>query len=395
MSNAQRLGGQRALTAGTETIARSLQRAGYATACFGKWGLGGPGDATGHPLSQGFDRFYGFLCQRNAHNHYAAYIESDREKIVLDGNSRGVTGAQFVPDLCTNEAVQWIASKAPSDAPFFVYFATNLPHLALQAPEEAVAKYLLDEVAYEGKKGYLACPKPHATYAAMVTKIDEAVGRIVRAVTDAGDLEHTIFFFTSDNGAPWELGGFDPAFFGSNKGLRGSKNSLWEGGLRVPFIASWKGHVPFASACEEPVVGYDLFPTILSMTGTRSDAVVDGVSLYQLNEELLRSLKPDLILTQDLCDVCSIDLRTVERIANDMSPKPRVVSLNPASIWQMFDDALVIGEAANLQTQAERAMVELRGAYWSAVDYVNPYIPGRKDPGTFTIAWYWWSIRFV
>ena len=275
-------GGQRALTAGTETIARSLQRAGYATACFGKWGLGGPGDATGHPLSQGFDRFYGFLCQRNAHNHYAAYIESDREKIVLDGNSRGLTGAQFVPDLCANEAVQWIASKAPSDAPFFVYFATNLPHLALQAPEEAVAKYLLDEVAYEGKKGYLACPKPHATYAAMVTKIDEAVGRIVRAVTDAGDLEHTIFFFTSDNGAPWELGGFDPTFFGSNKGLRGSKNSLWEGGLRVPFIASWKGHVPFASACEEPVVGYDLVPTILSMTGTRSDAVVDGVSLARV-----------------------------------------------------------------------------------------------------------------
>lgn len=103
-----------------------------------------------------------------------------------------------------------------------------------------------------------------------------------------------------------------------------------------------------------------------------------GASLYELNEELLRSLKPDLILTQDLCDVCSIDLRTVERIANDMSPRPRVVSLNPASIWQVFDDALLIGEAANLQTQAERAMVELRGAYWSAVDYVNPYIPGPE-----------------
>ncbi|MCE9619557.1 MAG: cobalamin-binding protein [Planctomycetes bacterium] len=109
-----------------------------------------------------------------------------------------------------------------------------------------------------------------------------------------------------------------------------------------------------------------------------------GASLYELDEPMLRSLKPDLILTQDLCDVCSIDLRTVERIAGDMSPRPRVLSLNPASIWQVFDDALRIGEAAHLEASAERAMVELRGEYWSAVDYVNPYIPG---PETLFLEW--------
>lgn len=275
-------GGQRALAAQTETIARVLQRAGYATACFGKWGLGGPGESTGHPLSQGFDRFYGFLCQRNAHNQYAAYLESDREKVLLEGNNRSATGAQFVPDLCAEEAVRWINAKAASDAPFFLYYATNLPHLALQAPQEAVDRYAFEELAYNGKKSYLACAKPRATYAAMVSKIDEAVGRIVQSVTDAGAMDKTIFFFTSDNGAPWALGGFDPDFFASNKGLRGSKCSLWEGGIRVPFIASWKGHVPLASTCAEPVVGYDIFPTILAMTGVQSQAAFDGTTLSRV-----------------------------------------------------------------------------------------------------------------
>ncbi len=275
-------GGQRSIAAGTNTLGRVLQRAGYATACFGKWGLGGPGENTGHPLEQGFDRFYGFLCQRNAHNHYAAYVESDRGKVLLAGNDRGVTGERFVPDLCADEAVRWIQAKAPLGAPFFVYFATNLPHLALQAPATAVEQYAFTETAYDGKKYYLPCEKPHATYAAMVSKIDEAVGRLVQAVTDAGELDKTIFLFTSDNGAPWDIGGFDPKFFGSNSGLRGFKGSLWEGGIRVPLIASWSGHVPAASKCDMPVVGYDLFPTVLAMTGTASDAPLDGANLARV-----------------------------------------------------------------------------------------------------------------
>jgi ABC-type Fe3+-hydroxamate transport system substrate-binding protein len=109
-----------------------------------------------------------------------------------------------------------------------------------------------------------------------------------------------------------------------------------------------------------------------------------GASLYELDEPLLRSLRPDLILTQDLCDVCSIDLRTVERIAHSMSPRPRVLSLNPDSLWQVFDDALRVGEAAGLAQQAEHAMVELRGRYWDAVDFVNPFVPG---PETLFLEW--------
>ena len=278
-------GGQRGLAAGTPTLPRVLRDAGYATGCFGKWGLGGPSarGTTGHPLDQGFDSFVGILCQRNAHNHYAAYIDRDREQVMLEGNSRALSGAQFVPDLFVHAASEWMSARLAARAPFFLYYATPLPHLALQAPEGSVAAYAFDETPYTGGKGYLPCPRPRATFAAMVSKIDEAVGELVATVERHGALDNTVFIFTSDNGATWELGGFDPVFFQSNRGLRGSKASLWEGGIRVPLIVAWCGHTPEASTCAQPVVGYDLTPTVLDLAGVpRAALPCDGVSLASL-----------------------------------------------------------------------------------------------------------------
>ena len=103
-----------------------------------------------------------------------------------------------------------------------------------------------------------------------------------------------------------------------------------------------------------------------------------GAALYTLNEAALADLKPDVILTQDLCHVCSIDLRTVERVAAGMRPQPKVLSLNPSTVWDVLDDLLRVGEAVGLQDGAQRAMVELREGWWSAVDFVNPYVPGPE-----------------
>ena len=103
-----------------------------------------------------------------------------------------------------------------------------------------------------------------------------------------------------------------------------------------------------------------------------------GAGLYRLDEEALKALQPDVILTQDLCEVCSIDLRTVQRVAAEMKHAPRVVNLNPGSILQVFDDLLRVGEAAGLEAGAQEAMVELRERYWSAIDFVNPYVPGPE-----------------
>lgn len=103
-----------------------------------------------------------------------------------------------------------------------------------------------------------------------------------------------------------------------------------------------------------------------------------GAALYRLDEAALKALRPDVILTQDLCEVCSIDLRTVQRVASEMRPSPRIVNLNPASILQVFDDLLRVGEAVGLEQLAQTAMVDLRERYWSAIDFVNPYVPGPE-----------------
>jgi arylsulfatase len=277
-------GGQAALAAGTETIARALQRRGYATMVAGKWGLGGPGEPQGHPLEQGFDRFFGYLCQYDAHHHYPAALWDGRERIPLPGNGRTATGATYAPDLFLSQALEFI--DANRERPFFLFFATTVPHLALQAPEAEIerfrAKFAAAGVAdppYEGQRGYLPCPSPRATYAAMVSRFDRDVGRLVARIDELGLGSDTLIVLTSDNGGTFDVGGFDPAFFRSNGALRGAKCSLWQGGVRVPLIARRTGAVPANAACDLPVVGYDLFPTFLALAGAASDARVDGIDL--------------------------------------------------------------------------------------------------------------------
>lgn len=270
-------GGQLALAPSSATIASALRQRGYSTGAFGKWGLGGPSSGVGHPLEQGFDRFYGYLCQRNAHSHYPAYLDSDRGSVALEGNSRALTGAVYAPDRILSEAKAWLDSVA--SRPFFLYFATTLPHLALQAPPEAIDRYPFEEVRYDGKKGYLPHDRPRAAYAAMVSKIDDAVGELVARLEALGLRQSTLILFTSDNGGTFDLGGYDPEFFRSNGDLRGHKGQLYEGGIRVPLIASWPGRIAADSSCDEPVIGYDLFPTILSVAGVTSLPPNDGVNL--------------------------------------------------------------------------------------------------------------------
>lgn len=277
-------GGQAALAAGTETIARILQRRGYATMVTGKWGLGGPGEPQGHPLEQGFDRFFGYLCQFDAHNYFPVALWDGRERIRLPGNERKATGATYSPDLFAERALEFI--DANRDRPFFLYFATTVPHLALQAPDESVEPYRaklaaagIDDPPYPGGKGYLPCPSPRATYAAMVSRMDRDVGRIVERIDRLGLGRDTLIVFTSDNGATFNLGGFDPEFFRSNGELRGAKCSLWEGGIRVPLIARWTGTVPPDSTCSLPIAGFDLFPTFLGVAGATGDTAPDGIDL--------------------------------------------------------------------------------------------------------------------
>ena len=271
-------GGQRALEAETETIATSLKRDGYTTFATGKWGLGGP-FSEGVPTKHGFDNWLGYLCQRNAHNYYPRYLAKDDGKVVLPGNERGLTGAVYATDLMVDAAVSFIEDHR--DEPFFLYYATPVPHLALQVPEDSMEMYrgTWQETPYEGGRGYLPQAEPRATYAAMVTRFDQNVGRIMEAVRKSGQEKNTVVMFTSDNGSTFGIGGYDPEFFNGTGGLRGHKCNLYEGGIRVPLAISWPGHIRPGSTSDVPVANWDFFPTIMGLTGSATDAVLDGIDV--------------------------------------------------------------------------------------------------------------------
>jgi arylsulfatase len=280
--------GQEPISESAYTIAQSLKERGYATAAIGKWGLGPPG-SSGDPSKHGFDLFFGYNCQRHAHNHYPTWLYRNSAKIQLPGNkdkyaSGTETGGTYAPDLMRDEALSFIDQHA--DAPFFLYFATTVPHMAMQVPESSLAEYRakIDEKPYTGTS-YLAHPEPHAAYAAMVTRMDQDVGMILARLRERCKDRDTLVIFTSDNGPTFNVGGADSTFFNSTAGLRGRKMDLYEGGIRVPLIAARLSGAPPGHAKGEvsvPVGLWDLFPTIASLCSSRAPADLDGVDLSPL-----------------------------------------------------------------------------------------------------------------
>lgn len=291
--------GQHPLPAGTVTLARLLRALGYATGGFGKWGLGGPG-STGVPENQGFDRFFGYLCQGKAHNFYPEYLWANDRKVALknppmklpdklpekadpkDPDSyKTYTGKEYSADLIFEQARRFIREN--KNRPFFLYVPTTVPHLALQVPEDSLAEYRgkWEDPPYVGGKGYLPHHSPRAAYAALVTRLDREIGRIMDLVRELGLDEHTIFIFSSDNGPLNDrFAGTDSIFFNSTAGLRGYKGSLYEGGFRVPCLVRWIGRIPRGTVSDRVTGFEDWLPTLLELTGNAKTTPrdIDGIS---------------------------------------------------------------------------------------------------------------------
>jgi arylsulfatase len=270
--------GQRPIPADTRTLAELAKDAGYATGIFGKWGLGGP-DTEGVPNRQGFDEWYGYLCQRQAHNFYPAYLWHNEVREELAGNDRGLTGAQYSHDLIADAALEFVREHA--DEPFFLYVPFTIPHLALQVPEDSLAEYRgrWEDPPYEGGKGYLPHPAPRAAYAAMVTRMDRDVGRLLDLLGELGIAEDTAVFFASDNGPTYDrIGGSDSDFFHSAGPFRGLKGSLYEGGIRVPLIVRWPGQIEPGRVSDHLSAFWDVMPTVAELIGAPPPAGVDGLS---------------------------------------------------------------------------------------------------------------------
>ncbi len=269
-------GGQWPLEAGTVTVARILKDAGYTTGAFGKWGLGRAG-TTGDPNKQGFDHFYGYICQRQAHTYYPNHLWRNGQVEWIEANKDGKEGA-YSHDLIAAEALKFI--RANKSRPFFLYVPFTIPHAALQVPEDSLAEYrgLWPDPPYTGGKGYFPHPNPRACYAAMVTRMDRSVGQIMALLKELAPDDNTLVIFTSDNG-PTFNGGTDSAFFESAKPLRGLKASVYEGGIRVPYIARWPGRIKAGSTSEHVSAFWDFMPTCCELIGIEPPADIDGISM--------------------------------------------------------------------------------------------------------------------
>lgn len=284
--------GQQPLGPDALTLAQMLRSQGYATGVIGKWGLGPPG-STGDPSRQGFDHFFGYLCQRHAHNHCPAYLYRNAERVELAGNKdrweSGVVipGSTYAPDLFRDEAVRFIDEHR--DRPFFLLFATPVPHAAIQVPDDSLAPLVgtIPDAPYDGSKGYLKHPTPRAGYAAMVTRMDDDFGQILRRLRELGLEQDTIVIFTSDNG-PTFNGGTDSTYFESTAGLRGLKCQLYEGGIRVPLIIAWPERIR-VGVSHGVTANWDLFPTLIHLAGLDASRLPETLDGIDLTPQLVRT----------------------------------------------------------------------------------------------------------
>lgn len=268
------------------TIAEVLQQQGYATGAFGKWGLGFV-DTEGSPENQGFDVFYGYNCQRIAHNYYPYYLWYNQKKVMLEGN-RDTLENQYAPDLIQEQVLRFIEDH--QDQPFFLYYPTPLPHAELKVPERYMKPYrgqFLPEKEYRGTDsgpyykmgGYGSQAESHAAFAGMIAYLDETVGSVLDKLDELNLSDNTVVFFTSDNG-PHKEGGADPDYFDSNGPLRGYKRDLYEGGIRVPLLVSWPGVIAAGSHSDHISAFWDVFPTLCQLAGLDpGDYPTDGISM--------------------------------------------------------------------------------------------------------------------
>jgi arylsulfatase A len=268
------------------TIAMALQSAGYRSAVIGKWGLGRSG-TTGQPDRKGFEYSFGFLDHRHAHRQFTDHLYRNAEPVPTDLEK------DYVNDLFTREATAFIERNDPR--PFFIYLNYTVPHAELRAPEDAVAPLRgtfpetpFVNAAADGRPrgaaqqlpslGYRSQPSPKAAFVAMVTRMDRDIGQLNDLLRARGIDRQTLIMFISDNG-PHQEGGAAPAFFKSSGGLRGIKRDLYEGGIRVPMIASWPGTIPAGRVSAHPWAHWDMFPTLAEIASAKVPAGLDGMSM--------------------------------------------------------------------------------------------------------------------
>jgi arylsulfatase A-like enzyme len=261
------------LRPGEPDVPTLLKSAGYSTALFGKWGLGGPGTGS-VPNMRGFDQFFGYLDQLHAHNYYPGHLWENQDEFFLTSNWFDQR-KDYAPDLFTKRALEYL--RHPPGAPFFMYLCYTIPHADNELGTLTGNGMEVPDNRFYSDRDW---PDVEKNFAAMVTRMDSDIGRILDLLRETGLDRDTIVFFTSDNG-PHKEGGHNPDFFDSNGPLRGIKRDLYEGGIRVPFIVRWPGRIPAGTVSDQVVAFWDFLPTAATIAGAEIPPGRDGRSILQ------------------------------------------------------------------------------------------------------------------
>ena len=340
--------GQKPLPDEAFTVAELLKQQGYTTALIGKWGLGMPFNG-GSPLRHGFDYYYGYLDQKQAHNYYPSHLwENDHWDTLAQPFFRvhrkidsatatqkdfdAFKGKDYAPQKMTEKALNFIEKQA--DQPFFLYLPYTIPHLSLQVPDEWVNKYRgqFDEKPYYGQKGYAPHQFPLSAYAAMISYLDAQVGLILQKLKEKGLDNNTIVFFSSDNGATF-TGGVDAKFFNSSAGFRGLKMDLYEGGIRMAFLARWPGRIKPGSVSDHLSAQYDMLATIKEIVGSKQKIETDGISMVPtLLGRPLKQKKHKFLYFEYPENGGQVAIRYGDWKAIKIS-----LIKNPSSTWQLYN----------------------------------------------------------
>ena len=260
---------------------------GYTTGMFGKWAGGYEGSCS-TPDKRGIDEYYGYICQFQAHLYYPNFLnryskalgDTGVVRVVMDENIQYpmygpdyLKRPQYSADMIHQKALEWL-DQQDGKQPFFGVLTYTLPHAELVQPEDSIlneykAKFNPDK-EFKGSEGsrYNAITHTHAQFAGMITRLDYYVGEVLKKLKEKGLDENTLVIFSSDNG-PHEEGGADPTFFGRDGKLRGLKRQCHEGGIRIPFIARWPGHIPAGEVNDHICAFYDLMPTFCEVIGIK------------------------------------------------------------------------------------------------------------------------------
>ena len=384
--------GQMPLDQAYVTVAEMLRDAGYRTGLVGKWGLGGPG-SDGVPTRHGFDYFFGYLDQKQAHNYYPTHLWRNGERVALDndffiphaamaGTSeraedyRQYMGNDYAPDLLIDDALEFI--EGAKDGPFFLYYAPTIPHSALQVPDAELARYegRWDETPLNGG-GYTPHPKPRAARAAMITVLDSDIGKIVAQLERLGLAENTLIVFTSDNG-PAPEGGQDVDFFNASGGLRGIKRDLYEGGIRVPMIAYWPSVIAGGRHTDHVSAFWDVLPTFAELAGAVPPEDIDGISFAPAITGQ-GAQQAHAFLYWEFHGERPVPAQAV-RQGDWKAIRPQPRGYDPAAPIELYDLAADPGETRDVAEEHPAVVAEMREIL-DAARTPSPYDGFNFDPG--------------